>query len=473
MARKQKPRLPSPGEVLYPLDGNPETATVVNPKGLKLTIYAWRVQHPKAAVLFIHGVQTHARFEFLRHLSPDEQDVVLPAQTPGITAAANTAAATTETTPGRVAKVSGGSKGGEQQYRRWCIYEGSWMQQLNNAGCSVYAGDLESFGLSEGWKGRRCSVERLDDLGWDVITFAEFVAEDLVKQNRLTNNISDNQALPPICLVGISMGGFSVIRALELMGDRKHWLILPCATPAVGVRAAVADNVEAEGAAADGAATGGPAGGGAAADGAAADGAAANGAATDGAAANGAAEDGAVAPPAANGASGGNSASSQRARIVACVALAPMLAIEKASSGAFNKAIAKVGGVLSKVTPHIGAVKVPPARLRWVDVQKDEDPLVTCPLKIPCRMAAEVLSAVPRVHAEAKSIPSHLRLKIIHAREDSIVEPQGSMRFINESATHITERDLQILEGERGHYLVIEPGNEEVLSAIKEWFKIC
>ncbi|CDJ32971.1 uncharacterized protein EMH_0074120 [Eimeria mitis] len=427
MARKQKPRLPSPGEILYPLDGNPETATVVNPKGLKLTIYAWRVPQPKAAVLFIHGVQTHARFEFLRHLSPDEPDVVLPATAAGTSAPANTAAETAKAGTARAAKESEGAKEGEDQYVRWCIYEGSWFQQLNKAGCSVYAGDLESFGLSEGWKGRRCSVERLDDLGFDVISFSEFVAEDLAKQNKRGDS-GDNQALPPICLVGISMGGFSVIRALELMGERKHWLLVPSGAPAANGRSAAADNAEPEGAGA-------------------------NGAAGDGAAAD------AV-------------AASERAHIVACVALAPMLAIEKATSGVFNKTVAKLSGVLSKVLPHLGAVKVPPARLRWVDVQKDEDPLVTCPLKIPCRMGAEVLAAVPRVHAEAKSIPSHIRLKIIHAREDSIVEPQGSMRFINESATQITERELQILEGERGHYLVIEPGNEEVLNSIKEWFKI-
>lgn len=334
MARKQKPRLPSPGEVLYPLDGNPEKATVVNPKGLNLTVYVWRVQQPKAAVLFIHGVQTHARFEFLRHLSPEEPDI--PVTTAG-------AAATAETATAVVARESVGSKHGGQQYRRWCIYEGSWIQQLNRAGCSVYGGDLESFGLSEGWKGRRCSVERLDDLGCDVITFAEFVAEDLTKQHQRNNNHSDSPMLPPICLVGISMGGFSVIRALELMGERKHWLLLPAKLPASGVPNAVAYHDKAEGDAAEGAAAGG------------------------------AAADGSTAPPeSTNGSSHNASASPERAHIVACVALAPMLAIEKASSGAFNKAIAKVSGVLSKVTPHIGAVKVPPARLRWVDVQKDE-----------------------------------------------------------------------------------------------------
>lgn len=56
-----------------------------------------------------------------------------------------------------------------------------------------------------------------------------------------------------------------------------------------------------------------------------------------------------------------------------------------------------------------------------------QDPMVTSPMKIPCRMAVEVLSAVFRVHEEAKHIPSHLRIIIIHARQDSIVEPAVSL----------------------------------------------
>lgn len=43
---------------------------------------------------------------------------------------------------------------------------------------------------------------------------------------------------------------------------------------------------------------------------------------------------------------------------------------------------------------------------------------------------------------------------------------------MNESGAHIQKRRLDILEGERGHYLVIEPGNDEVLAAIKEWLRL-
>lgn len=390
MGRKQQQKLPAPEENIYPHDGSPEIGSVTNQQGLKLMTYVWRVKEPKAAVLFIHGVQTHARFEFLRHLQPEDPELPIPAAG-SVTGDAEPGANTPSTAQaaGDATSKKDSPAKGSKQYTRWCIYEGSWVQQLNDAGCSVYAGDLQSFGLSEGWKGRRCSVERLDHLASDVVCFAEYAANDLMKQ------LGDAQP-PPIFFVGISMGGFSVVRSLEVMGKENHYL------------------VRAEGTAPE----------------------------------------------------------DKRPRIVGCVALAPMLSVEKASAGALNKAAAKVGGVLSRLTPHLGIAKVPPARLLWVDVQKDEDPLVTCPSKIPCRMAVEVLSAVPRVHAEAKHIPSHLRLLIIHAKEDTIVEPVGSSRFHKESAAHVTERHLQLLEGDRGHYLVIEPENAEVINSIREFLKI-
>ena len=48
-------------------------------------------------------------------------------------------------------------------------------------------------------------------------------------------------------------------------------------------------------------------------------------------------------------------------------------------------------------------------------------------MKIPCRLAVEVLSAVKQVHSDAENIPSHMRLLIVHARQDSIVEPAVSI----------------------------------------------
>lgn len=386
---KQQKKLTSPEENIYPHDGSPEISSLTNQQGLKLTAYVWRVKDPKAAVLFIHGVQSHARFEFLRHLQPEEPELPNPAAR-AVAGDAEPGADTPSTAQASGDAVSKKNPAnGSKQFTRWCIYEGSWVQQLNDAGCSVYAGDLQSFGLSEGWKGRRCSVERLDHLASDVICFAENVANDLMKQ-------AGDAPLPPIFFVGISMGGFSVVRSLEVMGKENHWLVRP----------------------------------------------------------------------------EGSAPEDRRPRLAGCVALAPMLSVEKASSGTLNKAAAKVGGVLSRLTPHWGIAKVPPARLLWVDVQKDEDPLVTCPLKIPCRMAVEVLLSVPKVHADAKHIPAHLRILIIHAKQDTIVEPVGSSRFHTESAMHVNDRRLHLLEGERGHYLVIEPENADVINTIREWLKI-
>ncbi|KAL8274944.1 hypothetical protein Esti_001144 [Eimeria stiedai] len=400
MGIRKKKQLPALSDRIYPHDGSPEVCSITNAQGLRLATYCWRVKEPRAGVMLVHGVQSHARFEFLRHLQPGEEELPLPAvsQVAGSQGAGgessnltpNTSQPSIDTT-----NVSAACK----KYTRWCIYEKSWVQQLNEAGCSVYAVDMQSFGHSQGWKNRRCSVERLDHLASDVICFAEHVATDLQKQ---VGSQSDLAAVPPLYLVGISMGGFSVVRSLELMGKANHWLLR-----------------------------------------------------------------------AASGSGAGTAAETdRRPRLVGCVALAPMLSVEKASSGAFNKAAAKMGTAFSRLTPHMGIVKLPAARLRWIDEQKNEDPLVTSPMKLPCRMAVEVLEAMPRVHQEAKFIPADLRFIIIHAEQDTLVEPVGSKRFHAESAQHISDRELKLLQGDRGHYLVIEPENADVIAAIKAFMQI-
>ncbi|OEH76551.1 uncharacterized protein LOC34623467 [Cyclospora cayetanensis] len=381
MRKKQLHKVPLLGDNIYPLDGSPDSASITNNQGLKLAVYSWQVDDPKAAILLVHGVQTHARFEFLRHLQPGEPDLPLPDAPAGTHKTEGSAGMATNTTPE--------GSGLSHQYARWCIYEGSWVHQLNAIGCSVYAVDLESFGFSEGWKGRRCSVERLDNLALDVICFAEYVEKDLSRRAK-------GAAPPPMFLMGISMGGFSVVRALELMGKCNHSLIR----------------------------------------------------------------------------AGSASPDENQARLAGCIALAPMLSVEKASSGALNKSLAKIGGILSRLAPHLGVAKLHPARFPWIDFQKDEDPLVTSPLRLPCRLALEALASIPKVHADAQFIPDHLRVLIIHAEQDTLVEPAGSIRFHNESAKHITERQLLLLQGDRGHYLIIEPENSELIAKIIEWINV-
>ncbi|KAL8442593.1 hypothetical protein Emed_007249 [Eimeria media] len=395
MGLRKKKQLPALSDNIYPHDGSPEIGSLTNAQGLQLTTYCWRVKEPRAGVMLVHGVQSHARFEFLRHLQPGEEELPLPSP-PQPAGAQGTDGESRNITPSTsqpsrdTTNVSSACK----KYTRWCIYEKSWVQQLNEAGCSVYAVDLQSFGHSQGWKNRRCSVERLDHLASDVVCFAEHVAADLQKQ---VDSQGEAAAARPLYLVGISMGGFSVIRSLELMGKANHWLL----------RAA-----------------------------------------------------------------DGSSEADKRPRLLGCVALAPMLSVEKASAGAFNKVAAKMGSTFSRLTPHMGIAKLPGARLRWIDEQKNEDPLVTSPMKLPCRMAVEVLEAIPRVHEEAKYIPADLKFIIIHAEQDTLVEPVGSKRFHAESAQHMSNRELKILQGDRGHYLVIEPENADVIAAIKAFIQV-
>ncbi|KAL8443838.1 hypothetical protein Emag_005803 [Eimeria magna] len=400
MGLRKKKQLPAPSDGIYPHDGSPEIGSFTNAQGLQLTTYCWRVKEPRAGVMLVHGVQSHARFEFLRHLQPGEEELPLPS-TPQPAGPRGAGGGSDKLTPSasQPSRDTTNAPNACKRYTRWCIYEKSWVQQLNEAGCSVYAVDLQSFGHSQGWKNRRCSVERLDHLASDVVCFAEHVAADLQRQ---VDSQSDAAAVRPLYLVGISMGGFSVIRSLELMGKANHWLLRAASGSAAGAAAE-----------------------------------------TD-----------------------------RRPRLVGCVALAPMLSVEKASSGAFNKVAAKMGSAFSRLTPHMGIAKLPAARLRWIDEQKNEDPLVTSPMKLPCRMAVEVLEAIPRVHEEAKYIPADLKFMIIHAEQDTLVEPVGSKRFHAESAQHILNRELKILQGDRGHYLVIEPENADVIAAIKAFMQL-
>ena len=85
-------------------------------------------------------------------------------------------------------------------------------------------------------------------------------------------------------------------------------------------------------------------------------------------------------------------------------------------------------------------------------------------------MAAEVMAAVPRVHAEAKNIPSHLRLKIIHAREDAIVEPQVSALELSHTVT-AAAAEHQVKQQQTGLSLV-SPDSNGVTRSTRSFHKI-
>ncbi|KYK62919.1 alpha/beta hydrolase family protein [Toxoplasma gondii TgCatPRC2] len=105
------------------------------------------------------------------------------------------------------------------------FYEGSWVHALNARGFLVVGFDLQGHGLSGAWRGLRCVVSELDDFARDALLVV------LSTQRRFGR--PDRDAFP-FHLLGISMGGWTAARAVELAGHSETlcrcWAHV-CATP--------------------------------------------------------------------------------------------------------------------------------------------------------------------------------------------------------------------------------------------------
>ncbi|KEP66527.1 UNVERIFIED_CONTAM: hypothetical protein HHA_257500 [Hammondia hammondi] len=92
------------------------------------------------------------------------------------------------------------------------FYEDSWVHALNERGFLVVGFDLQGHGLSGAWRGLRCVVSELDDFARDALLVV------LSTQRRFGR--PDRDAFP-FHLLGISMGGWTAARALELAGHSE------------------------------------------------------------------------------------------------------------------------------------------------------------------------------------------------------------------------------------------------------------
>ncbi len=210
------------GPACIGIDLAPERGSFVNARGLRLQRYSWRasalMSHcfgldganepagsspnkrpkevaeeeslpPAAIIIFVHGYCVHARYEAL-----------LPAHP----------------------RAAGHSK-----------YEGSITHRLNEAGCDVHAFDLQGHGLSERLDGEPCYAADFDDFPADVIQFTELVKREYVAKMAAENAALGRKFpepseanLPPLYIVGASMGGLVTIRTVQMRPKLADGMVL-------------------------------------------------------------------------------------------------------------------------------------------------------------------------------------------------------------------------------------------------------
>ena len=190
---------------------DPERGSFVNERGLHLQRYTWRASAlmskgfgtaqgkepagtnedtsekekaeseeqlpPAAIIIFVHGYCVHARYEALLPEYP-------------------------------------GAPGHDK-------YEGSITHRLNEVGCDVLAFDLQGHGLSDKLHGLSCYVDDFDDFSKDVIQFIKIVKDEYTKKVS-----SFSRDVPPIYVLGASMGGLVAIRTIQLAPDLADGLVL-------------------------------------------------------------------------------------------------------------------------------------------------------------------------------------------------------------------------------------------------------
>jgi len=131
-----------------------------------------------------------------------------------------------------------------------------------------------------------------------------------------------------------------------------------------------------------------------------------------------------------------------------------------------SQATIMMGKVLSKIAPKMGLISLDVNAIsRDPDVVAAyvNDPLVFHG-KTPARLAAELLSAILRVTAEAGVIT--LPISIVHGSEDSLADPTGSQMLYDKASSE--DKTLKIYNG-LYHEVFNEPERERVLKDIEDW----
>ncbi|CAG9464805.1 unnamed protein product [Pedinophyceae sp. YPF-701] len=124
---------------------------VYNKQGLRLATYWWPAQKPKGTVLIVHGHGSYVDYEYLK----------------------------------------------DQGLGKPPVYEGSWVERLNQAGYSCAACDFQSHGRSEGRDGLRCYIK----------SFKDYVNDLEVVKDCCASEPGFDAPGQPKFLLAISLGG--------------------------------------------------------------------------------------------------------------------------------------------------------------------------------------------------------------------------------------------------------------------------
>ncbi|KEG01396.1 hypothetical protein YYE_03986 [Plasmodium vinckei vinckei] len=223
--------------------GNPAIGFFTNKHGLKIKTFKWFVKAPVGIVFLVHSLNSHCRFDYLRHNATilNNEKAVL--------------------------------NDGDNFY----VHKDSWIEELNKNGYSVCSLDLQGHGESGCLKGEKTYITNFDDFADDVLQYMNSIHESIINEAAKDNyeneknairqkkrctrcdlilkdesdvccsnedkiitkglrsrqpghnqykrpdyNIAPYKTPIPMYLVGLSMGGNIVLRILELLSQRKY-----------------------------------------------------------------------------------------------------------------------------------------------------------------------------------------------------------------------------------------------------------
>ncbi|CXI77403.1 lysophospholipase, putative [Plasmodium berghei] len=226
--------------------GDPDVSFFTNKYGLRIKTLKWLVKAPIGAVVLVHSLNSHCRFDYLKHN----------------------------------ATILNNNKAVLNDEDNYYVHKNSWIEELNKNGYSVYGLDLQGHGESESLNNIKTHINKFDDFADDILQYLNIIHDSIVNEfdksqendkDGDTNKIKprkrctkcdiilndesgmccvdDEEAITkglrsqdpgknqykrpdynidayktpiPIYLVGLSMGGNIVLRILELMSQQKY-----------------------------------------------------------------------------------------------------------------------------------------------------------------------------------------------------------------------------------------------------------